>query len=74
VEKENEIVEKLKDFLKENLVGTAVPRERRIFVYIRKDALKDTEIFGERFKVQTFVHNNRCGFRWRNRSDISSGL
>jgi len=41
MEKENEIVEKLKDFLKKNLVRTAVPRERRIFVYIKKDALKD---------------------------------
>ncbi|MCK4474454.1 NADH-quinone oxidoreductase subunit C [Candidatus Bathyarchaeota archaeon] len=41
MERENEIVEKLKDFLKESLVGTTVPRERRIFVYIKKDALKD---------------------------------
>ena len=41
MEKENEIVKKLKNFLKENLVRTTVPKERRIFVYIKKDALKD---------------------------------
>ena len=41
MEKENEIVEKLKNFLKENLVRATVPRERRIFVYIKKDALKE---------------------------------
>jgi len=41
MEKENEIIEKLKDFLKENLIRTTVPRERRIFVYIKKDALKN---------------------------------
>jgi len=41
MEKENETIEKLKDFLKKNLVRTTVPRERRIFVYIKKDALKD---------------------------------
>jgi len=39
MEKENEIVEKLKDFLKESLLDTAIPRRRRIFVYIKKDAL-----------------------------------
>jgi len=42
MEKENEIVENLKDFLKENLVRAAVPRERRVFISIKKDALKDT--------------------------------
>jgi len=41
VEEENEIVEKLRNFLKEKLVRATVPRERRIFVYIKKDALKD---------------------------------
>ena len=40
MEKENEIVEKLKNFLKRNLVRTTVPKERRIFVYIKKDALR----------------------------------
>ena len=41
MEKENEIVEKLKDFLKENLVKVTIPKKRRIFVYIKKDALKE---------------------------------
>lgn len=41
MEKENEIVKKLKKFLKENLVRATVPKERRIFVRIKKDALKD---------------------------------
>jgi membrane-bound hydrogenase subunit beta len=41
MEKENEIIEKLTVFLKRNIVGTAVPRERRIFVYIRSKALKN---------------------------------
>lgn len=41
MERENEIVEKLSDFLKEKLVRSTVPKERRIFVYIKKDALKD---------------------------------
>lgn len=40
-EEENEIVEKLKNFLKENLVRATVLRERRIFVYIKKDVLKE---------------------------------
>jgi NADH:ubiquinone oxidoreductase subunit C len=40
--KENEIVEKLKDFLKEDLVRAAVPKERRVFISIKKDALKDS--------------------------------
>ena len=42
---ENEIVEKLRDFLKENLVRATVPKQRRIFVYIRGDALKDAVKF-----------------------------
>lgn len=41
MEEENEIVEKLKNFLKENLVRATVLRERRIFVYIKKDVLKE---------------------------------
>jgi len=41
VEKENEIVEKLKNFLKENLVNVTIPRKRRIFVCIKKDALEE---------------------------------
>jgi membrane-bound hydrogenase subunit beta len=41
MEEENEIIEKLTVFLKRNIVGTAVPRERRIFVYIRSKALKN---------------------------------
>jgi len=41
MEKENEIVEKLKGFLKENFVKVTIPKQRRIFVYIKKDALKD---------------------------------
>ena len=41
MEKENEIAENLKDFLKENLVNVTIPKKRRIFVYIKKDALKD---------------------------------
>lgn len=41
MEKENEIIEKLTVFLKRDLVGTAVPRERRIFVYIKSKALKN---------------------------------
>lgn len=42
MEKENEIVEKLEDFLKENLVNVTIPKKRRIFVYIKKDALEET--------------------------------
>jgi membrane-bound hydrogenase subunit beta len=41
MENENEIVENLKNFLKEGLVKVTVPRERRIFVYVKKDALRD---------------------------------
>jgi len=41
MEKENEIVEKLKNFLKEKLVKVTIPKKRRIFVYIKKDALKE---------------------------------
>lgn len=41
MEKENEIVENLKDFLKENLVKVAIPKKRRILICIKKDALKD---------------------------------
>ena len=41
MKKENEIVEKLKDFLKENLFNVTIPKKRRIFIYIKKDALKE---------------------------------
>ena len=41
MEKENEIVEKLKSFLEENLVNVIIPRKRRIFVYIKRDALRE---------------------------------
>jgi membrane-bound hydrogenase subunit beta len=41
MEKENEIVENLKDFLKEKLVNVTIPKKRRIFVYIKKDALEE---------------------------------
>jgi len=41
MENENEIVENLKNSLKEGLVKATVPRERRIFVYVKKGALRD---------------------------------
>ena len=41
MENENEIVENLKNFLKEGLVKATVPRKRRIFVYVKKDTLRD---------------------------------
>ena len=41
MENENEIVENLNKFLKEGLVKATVPRPRRIFVYVKKDALRD---------------------------------
>lgn len=41
METENEIVENLKDFLKEKLVEAIIPRKRRIFVCIKKDALEE---------------------------------
>lgn len=41
MEKENEIVDKLKDFLKKKLVKATVPRDRRISVHIKKEALKE---------------------------------
>jgi len=41
MEKENEIVENLKNFLKEGLVKATVPRQRRIFVYVKKYVLRD---------------------------------
>ena len=41
MKKENEIIEKLTALFKRDLVGTAVPRERRIFVYIKSKALKN---------------------------------
>jgi membrane-bound hydrogenase subunit beta len=41
MENENQIVENLNKFLKEGLVKATVPRPRRIFVYVKKDALRD---------------------------------
>lgn len=41
MENENEIIENLKNFLKEGFVKATVPRPRRIFVYVKKDALRD---------------------------------
>lgn len=42
MEKENEIVEKLKSFLEENLVNVIIPRKRRILVHIKRNALIET--------------------------------
>lgn len=42
MERENEIVEKLKSFLRENVLEAKIPRERRIFIRIKSEALKDT--------------------------------
>ena len=39
-EGENEILEKIKETLKEEIVETKIPRKRRIFVKIRRKALK----------------------------------
>lgn len=41
MEKENEIVGKLKNFLKENLVEAKIPKSRRIFARIKKKALNE---------------------------------
>ncbi len=41
MEKENKIVESLKNFLKENVLEVKIPRERRIFIRIKSEALKD---------------------------------
>jgi membrane-bound hydrogenase subunit beta len=40
MEKEHEIIEKLQQFLKEDVLEASVPRDRRIFVSIRQEALK----------------------------------
>lgn len=40
MEKEKEMVGRLKNFLRESLVEITIPRKRRIFVYIKKDALR----------------------------------
>jgi len=42
MKKENEIVESLKGFLKENLIKVTIQRERRIFAHIKSDALRDS--------------------------------
>lgn len=41
MEKEKEIVERLKSFLEENLVEVTIPRDRRIFSYIKKEVLRE---------------------------------
>jgi len=41
MEKENEIVEKLRVFLKGMLTEAKIPRERRVFVRVKREALKD---------------------------------
>lgn len=40
MEKENEIIEKLQQFLREDMLETKVPRDRRVFVSIKPEALK----------------------------------
>jgi len=40
LEKEHEIIDKLQQFLKEDVLETKVPRDRRVFVSIRPEALK----------------------------------
>jgi len=42
MKKENEIVESLKGFLKENLIKVTIQRERRIFAHTKSDALRDS--------------------------------
>lgn len=41
MEKEKEIAERLRRLLRENLVRLTIPKERRIFVCIEKDAVKE---------------------------------
>ena len=41
MERENKVVESLKNFLKENVLEVKIPRERRIFVRIKNTALED---------------------------------
>jgi membrane-bound hydrogenase subunit beta len=41
MEKENEIVEHLQRLLKDNILNVNTPRKRRIFVSIKREALKD---------------------------------
>jgi NADH:ubiquinone oxidoreductase subunit C len=40
MEKEHEIIEKLQQFLKEDMLESSVPRDRRIFVSVKLEALK----------------------------------
>ncbi|RLG97864.1 hypothetical protein DRO19_05210, partial [Candidatus Bathyarchaeota archaeon] len=42
---EDEIVEKMKKFLGNNFLEASVPRTRRIFVKIRREAIKDAVSF-----------------------------
>lgn len=40
MEREHEIIEKLQQFLKEDMLESSVPRDRRIFVNIKREALE----------------------------------
>lgn len=40
MEKEDEIIEKLQQFLREDMLETKVPKDRRIFISIKPEALK----------------------------------
>jgi len=42
METENEIVEKLRQSLKDAILEISAPRKRRIFVHVKTDSLKDT--------------------------------
>ena len=42
MERKEEIAENLKMFLRENLIELKIPRERRVFLQIKKDALRET--------------------------------
>lgn len=42
METEKEIIRRLSSFLKDNLVKAIIPKERSIFVHVKKDALKAT--------------------------------
>jgi len=41
MKRESEIAEKLREFLKENVLEVKIPRDRRIFVRVKNTALKD---------------------------------
>ncbi|MGD8544854.1 MAG: NADH-quinone oxidoreductase subunit C, partial [Candidatus Bathyarchaeota archaeon] len=42
MERKEEITERLKMLLRENLIELKIPRERRVFLQIKKDALRET--------------------------------